>query len=408
MLLIKNDFKTIQFAIFFTDFDEERSSVYRFLLPRLLTSHTNKLINKTKMNEKLEDLYGAYFKTRVERIGNLSIVSIILTIVDPIIVSDNQLFDHALDLLNQVLFEHDAFDKEIFLEEQRMLIEQWETLYDKKRLYAHTKFYEHFFKDDTYGYPMSGTLKEIKKLTVEKIYDYYKNVFLSNTKKLIVNGRITDANKQKIENMMTHDIDNAKKHSFIAHFRPSRELLVIEEETQMQQAILKLGYHFPIFRDDLLYHAAVILDTILGGYPESRLFKEIREQDGLCYDISSSYDYYKGVIIVSSGVDLKQKDKALDAIKSLVVHMIEHGINDSELEHAKAYYTHQIKSGLDSQSFLTKRTFIRDLLNHNETIEERLIEIEKVTLADVEKALKKISLDTIYVLHGGQNDKEIL
>ncbi len=151
-----------------------------------------------------------------------------------------------------------------------------------------------------------------------------------------------------------------------------------------------------------MYNAAVLLDTILGGYAESRLFKEIREKEGLCYDVSSSYDYYKGVLTISSGVDLKQKDRALAAIRKLVVDMIAQGITEDELKHAKSYYAHQVKSSLDSQSVLTKRAFIRDLLNHHETFEEKLIAIQKVSMEDLKKTLELLTLDTIYILHGGE------
>jgi len=400
MLLIQNDFKTIQFAVYFTDLDEEDTRVYRFLLPKLLTSHTNQYATKTMMSEKLEDLYGAYFKTKVERVGNLSVVSIILTIVDPKIVEDEHLLDQALSLLNEVLFEHHGFSREIFDEEKRMIIEQWETLADKKRLYAETKFYEHFFKGDAYGYPMSGTLEDTKKMTLEKMQDYYRRVFLNNTKKFVVNGRVEDKDQKKIEDVLIHETQ--LKLPFSTTFRAPRELLIVEEKTDMQQAIIKLGYHFPIFRNDPLYNAAVLLDTILGGYAESRLFKEIREKEGLCYDVSSSYDYYKGVLTISSGVDLKQKDRALGAIRKLVVDMIAQGITEDELKHAKSYYAHQVKSSLDSQSVLTKRAFIRDLLNHHETFEEKLIAIQKVSMEDLKKTLELLTLDTIYILHGGE------
>ncbi len=400
MLLIQNDFKTIQFAVYFTDLDEEDTRVYRFLLPKLLTSHTNQYATKTMMSEKLEDLYGAYFKTKVERVGNLSVVSIILTIVDPKIVEDEHLLDQALSLLNEVLFEHDVFNRDIFDEEKRMIIEQWETLADKKRLYAETKFYEHFFKGDAYGYPMSGTLDDTKKMTLEKMMDYYRRVFLNNTKKFVVNGRVEDKDQKKIEDVLIHETQ--LKLPFSTTFRAPRELLIVEEKTDMQQAIIKLGYHFPIFRNDPLYNAAVLLDTILGGYAESRLFKEIREKEGLCYDVSSSYDYYKGVLTISSGVDLKQKDRALSAIRKLVVDMIAQGITEDELKHAKSYYAHQVKSSLDSQSVLTKRAFIRDLLNHHETFEEKLVAIQRVSMEDLKKTLEMLTLDTIYILHGGE------
>ena len=314
------------------------------------------------------------------------------------IVEDDQLMSKAIELFNQVIYDHDFFDKDLFLEEKRMIIEQWETLHDKKRLYAQTKFFEHFFKGDAYGTPLSGSLSDIKKMTIQKLESYYKDVFLKNTKKFVVNGRVSDDDQLKLEGILEHDLE--LKHPFITSFRPARELLVIEEETQMKQAILKLGYHFPVFREDYLYHAAILLDTILGGYPESRLFQEIREKEGLCYDISSNYDFYKGVIMISSGVDLTQKNKALEAIKQLVVQMINDGVTEEELLHAKAYYTHQIKNSLDNQSFLTKRAFIRELLNHEETIEERLEALNKVTIDDIKTLLDLIKLDTVYILHG--------
>ena len=104
--------------------------------------------------------------------------------------------------------------------------------------------------------------------------------------------------------------------------------------------------------------------------------------------------------MISSGVDLSQKNKALEAIKQLVVQMINDGVTEEELLHAKAYYTHQIKNSLDNQSFLTKRAFIRELLNHEETIEERLEALNKVTIDDIKTLLDLIKLDTVYILHG--------
>jgi predicted Zn-dependent peptidase len=145
----------------------------------------------------------------------------------------------------------------------------------------------------------------------------------------------------------------------------------------------------------------VILDIILGGYPESRLFKVIREEEGLCYDISSSYDYYKGVVMISSGIDLSKVDHALKSIQDLVENIKTGGITGEELLHAKAYYIHQIKSSLDSQSTLTKRAFVREMLHYQETIEEKIQKIENVRLEDVEKAASMLVLDTIYVLKGG-------
>lgn len=399
MITILNDFKTIQIAVYLSDLDKKDTSVYRFLLPKLMTSHTDKFDSRLKMSLELENLYGAYFKIRVERFANLSVISIILTIVDPGIVKDQQLLESALSLFREVLFDHTQFSEDIFEEEKRMLIEQWETLKDKKRLYAQTRFYEHFFEDDLYGYPLSGTLNDLMNMNLDSMMSYYKSLIHTSPLKVVVNGPVDPASLFTIEQYL--DFDRPCLIPFETKFRDPRPVKVIEEQTNdLQQAIVKLGYHFGIFRDDPLYNAAVILETVLGGYPESRLFKQIREDQGLCYDIGSNYDYYKGVLMIAAGVDQQKIQFAIDEIKKLVLNMVEQGISEEELKHAKAFYTHQIKSSLDSQSVLTKRAFIRDLLHYNESVEQRLKEIQKVTMNDVRNALQKLILDTVYVLKG--------
>ena len=400
MLFVNNDFKTIQLSIYFTDLDKKESSVYRFLLPKLITTHTHTIGSKKLMSEKLEDLYGAYFKSRVERIGNLSVASIQMTFVNPKIIEDDHLFDQALELFHQVIFDHESFNIEIFEEEKRMLLEQWETIKDKKRIYAVNQFNHYFFDKDIYGYPISGTYKDIKKLSVEKVYEYYKNVLLKNNVRLIANGDLSQEQMDKIKQFGLQK--TPLKAPLELKFRDPRDAIEIKEETKMQQAILKIGYHFPIFRNDPLYYPAILLDDILGGYPESRLFQDIREKQGLCYDISSNYDPYKGVLFISSGVDLKHMDHALESVKRLVNELIQGGVTPTELEHAKAYFSHELKSSLDSQGIQTRRIFLKDILGFNETIEEKLIAIEKVTVDSLKEAAKYLTLDTVYILHGGE------
>ena len=119
MIQIKNEFKTIQFALFFTDYDEKDTRVYRFLLPKLLISHSNTYKTKTLMQKKLEDLYGARLYTRSERHANLNVMSFMLTIVDPVIVDDYDLINQSIALLNDIFVDRSYFDEDIFMEEKK-------------------------------------------------------------------------------------------------------------------------------------------------------------------------------------------------------------------------------------------------------------------------------------------------
>lgn len=215
-----------------------------------------------------------------------------------------------------------------------------------------------------------------------------------------MSGRIDQDEERHLRALFQEGKRN--EHGLKLFFRkPRRSVLTVEDQTDMKQAILKLGYHLPIYRDDPLYTAAMMLNLIIGGYPESRLFKEIREKEGLCYDIHSGYDSYKGVLMVSSGVDSSMKDTALERIKDSIDIVKEKGITQADLSSASMYYESQIKSSLDRQSVLTHKAFIKDILGRDESIEERLDSIRKTTLDDVFRAAEKLTIDTVYVLFGG-------
>lgn len=326
-------------------------------------------------------------------------MSFVFTIVDPIIVEDENLIDQSIKLLNDIFVDRTYFDEAIFQEEKRLLIEQWETLKDHKRVYANVEFGKAFFGDDLSGYPLSGTLEDIKKLTLSNLIDYYQNNFFNNEIKVIVNGHIED-HLSTIKSKLLIKSKN-KDLNIKFNFRDLKQINQIQEETNMNQAIIKLGYQLPVFRFDPLYEAALCVDTILGGYPESRLFREIRERQGLCYDISSNYDFYKGILVISSGVAKHQKDYALAEIIKEVNYLKENDIDYEELDHAKAYLIHQIKSSLDSQSYMTKRQYFVDIFKDNTTTEKRIENIRNVSIQDIKKVIDILQLDTTYILYGG-------
>ncbi len=396
MDIIKNDFKTIQFVCYNSAIDTEKARVYRYLLSQLLVSHTNKYPTKLDMSVRLEALYGAHLSAHCELNGNVHTMGISLTIADPKLVGDHTLMTEAISFFKAIIFDHDGFDEAIFKDERRVLIEQWETLKDNKATYANYRFSELFKLPDLSGYPLSGTLKEIKSMTSQKLFDYYKHVFLNENMHVIINGHIE--NQYQFDDLAALQHDKAL--DFKMTFRQARGFKEFTEETTMKQAIIKIGYLFPIYRFDELYTAALIGSVIIGGYPESRLFKSIREAQALCYDISASYDPYKGNMTVSSGVAVETLDKAKKAITKLIEETIADGLSEDELQMAKGYIIHQFKSGPDHQTFFTRQAYYRYLTHHDEPIALRIEMVEKVKLTDVNRALKSLSLDTIYVLKG--------
>ncbi len=396
MDIIKNDFKTIQFVCYNSAIDQLESRVYRYLLSKLLVSHTNKYKTKLDISVRLEALYGALLSGRCELNGNINTIGISLTIAHPNIVKDNTLLQDATVFFKSVLYDHDTFDVSIFEDEKRQLIEQWQSLKDNKAAYASYRFSKLFRLPDLSGYPLTGLLSQIKKATPEGLFKYYKQVFLKEDMHVIINGDIVSPESFAI--LQEYQVN--KQVPFVTSFRKKRALKEIHETTEMNQAMIYLGYTFPIYRFDDKYPAALLANLIIGGYPESRLFKDIRENRALCYDINSRYDVYKGTFIISSGVAIDTIDEAKKAIIDLVHNMTSNGISLDELETAKAYIIHQLKASLDHQSYFTKRAYYAYLTKKEMSIEDRIKQISNITIDEVNDALTSLTLDTIYVLKG--------
>jgi predicted Zn-dependent peptidase len=403
MEFLSHDFKTIQLTANFVSLDVKELSVYRFLVPKLLTSQTDILDNKTQFNARLEALYGAYFQSKIERLGHYSIITITMTIIDPKIVDDPDLLSEALSLFHDVLYQKKAFSSKLFEEEKRLLIEQWESLSDKKRQYANQKFTEFFYENDQEGHPISGTLEDIKSLSLNQMIEYYQHEFLKNPMIVICCGNFDELQKNQI-NQSLNDQNLTDFEDVIFSFRPLGKVRMLEEKTQMKQAIIKMGYHFPIFRNDEMYWAALLVDTILGGYPDSRLFKEIREKKGLCYDVSSNYHPYKGTLHISLGVDAKNREIAVDEVKKLINSLKKNGFTENELHYAKGYLIHQLKMSVDHQTVLTKRALLKMFFHDTDDINTRIALIDSITLDQLNQSLQLVNLDTVYILHGGAND----
>ncbi len=396
MDIIKNDFKTIQLVCYNSAIDTKETRVYRYLLSKLIVSHTNKYKTKLDMSIRLEALYGALLSARTELNGNINTLGISLTIADPKIVGDDHLLEETITFFKDIIYDHDFFDEAIFNDEKRLLIEQWQSLKDNKAAYANHRFSELFRKPDLSGFPLSGTLSQIRKATPEGLFQYYKDVYLNEDFHLIANGNIN----QFDETQILHKNHVKKDLPFETSFRKTHPLIEIEEETDMNQAMIKFGYIFPIYRFDQSYASALLANVIIGGYPESRLFKEIREKQALCYDISSNYDVYKGTFVISSGVAIDMLDKAKKSINDLINETIQNGISEDELVTAKGYVVHQLKAGLDHQSYFTKRAYYAYLTTVDESIESRIEALSFTTVDDVNNAIKQLKLDTIYVLKG--------
>jgi predicted Zn-dependent peptidase len=125
----------------------------------------------------------------------------------------------------------------------------------------------------------------------------------------------------------------------------------IRDDRETDQLQLALAWHTP-GRHSESRHALRLLSTMLGETASSRLFLELREERGLCYQISSDVTFFDetGAFEISAGLDPESRDEALECIDRELADLVANGPRAGELDRAKRLTIAQSKLAFESTS----------------------------------------------------------
>ena len=133
-----------------------------------------------------------------------------------------------------------------------------------------------------------------------------------------------------------------------ATFSPSREIIERRPTDQLQLAI---AWHTP-GRHAPERHALRLLSLILGESSSSRLFTELREERGLCYQVGSELALFEetGALQIIAGLDPESREESLETLFRETADLAQNGPRPGELDRAKRLAIAQSKLSFESTS----------------------------------------------------------
>ena len=182
----------------------------------------------------------------------------------------------------------------------------------------------------------------------------------------------------------------------IRRFDPRPQPRVLSEEMDVNQGKLGLGYRCAT--EDT--PAMILANLIFGGTSNSKLFMNVRERLSLCYYASSSYARSKGIMTVSSGVEQKDYDRAVEEITRQLTAVQNGDWEDWEQQGALQAMLSSLTSLPDSQSALENYYLGQIATDCDETPEQLARALREVTKERIMAAAQSARLDTVYFLHG--------
>ena len=385
-----------------------KSFAYNTVLTGVLRRGSENYPSLALLNKKLDELYASSIEIRsIKNADNLSLC-ITAEFLDTRYIPDETdvmsgVIRVVADLIMKPLSKDGAFISDTVDQEKRIALDSLNAEINNTRLYALKRCYEKMYRLDS-DYPSTERLKQhVKTINGKDLYDHYLMLIENAYLDVFYVG---DADISTVSEKLTDSFENYRANKpYIPtspYSRPILPLICESEQMPVSQGKLTLGFRTGacIGDGDNKYYAALIFNEIFGASPLSKLFMNVRERLSLCYYCSSTYNIYSGDIVVSSGVEVKNREIAereilnqLDSIRNGNVSEAEFTAAQRSLENS---YKQIFDNPLDLQSFYATRR----MFGIYDTVEDTLKKLFKVTLSDVIDIAKEVHLDTVFFIEG--------
>ena len=422
-----NKFKTNEIAVFATIKQTQENATKNALIPAVLRRGSTNYRNQLEISKKLENMYGANFNCGVDKSGDYIILKFFIeTINNEYSDSKENLAQEAFNLLTDIVFnplvENDGFNINYVKQEKDNLAKIINSKKDDKANYAYQRCIEEMFKNNPYGIYKYGSLQDLENINEKNLYEYYLNIIQNNPIFIYINGKNAnsinvdeninnnfkiafnnnsneynenDDLQEKNENAEIEDNKNTEikdnKNAEIVALQP---INIVKEKLDVTQGKLIIGLNAPSENK----YAVTMYNTILGGGANSKLFQNVREKESLAYYASSRYIRRKDAIIIRTGIELANYDKAVKVIKEQLEEMKKGNISDYELSSAKTLILASLKLIPESQEDIMAFDFDQDVFNENLTFEQYYKKIENITLKEIIDVANQVKINTIYYL----------
>lgn len=398
-------FKTISMGLFVHQELTPERAAYNALLPSVLEQGSSDYPDYLSLQQKLESLYGADIATDIVKSGERHLLAFSMeTAHDRYLGENGRLLAEGMSVLGSVignpLVEGDAFREDYVRQEKNQLIKDIRAMLNDKISYALERCLALMCANEKFGVFKLGQIEDYEKIDSAGLYSYYQNLFNSNPIDFYVIGELeeqhvleTAANIFKFPRS-----DDLAELSDTEIMRPVEKINFHEEKMAVNQSKLVMGYRTYTSYTDDLYCALLVYSGILGGFPHSKLFMNVREEAALAYYIHSRLEKHKGLMVISAGINYKEREKAREIIERQLADMAAGNISETELDNTKQGLVNQLRSRQDSPSQLISFHLDSSIGGKTYTIEELAVGIESVGLEELKAVADRIKLDTVYLL----------
>ncbi|MEX2512080.1 MAG: pitrilysin family protein [Cyclobacteriaceae bacterium] len=318
--------------------------------------------------------------------------------------------EKLLDLMTDVLY-HPVFPQEELEKQKKQTLTGLATTKDNpdylSSLLTNALVYG---KGHPYGENM--TEESVGNVELEDIKTYYKTYFRPNIAYLAIVGDISREEAENLveKNFSQWEASEVPTHKYEKPVSPETNQVALLDRSSAVQSVLKMSYplEMHVTKEDFL--STRVLNFILGGGFNSRLNANLRETKGYTYGARSNIgsDRLMASFTANASVRTEVTDSAVHEMLYEIRYLEENGIDEAELETAKANLSGSFARSLESPT--TIASFAINIARYNlpkDFYATYLKRLEALTVEEINAAARKyLKPENLYITIVG-NGSEI-
>jgi predicted Zn-dependent peptidase len=296
----------------------------------------------------------------------------------------------AIDLIADIV-QHPVLDAEETEKERGVIIDELRMYADNPTDHVFTTFEALMWPAHPLGVEVAGTEQSVSAISRELLAEHLETYYRAENLLVVVTGNMEHEQARELLGPWLEGWRPGPGPGFLAAPADPAESALRLIGRSGEQAHMVLGVRAVSYFDPD-WVAVDLMNDILGGGMSSRLFLEVRERLGLCYDIHSwvSRAADCGASGVYLGSDPRRAEAALAAAVEQVARMCREAVPEDELARAKEHTIGRLLLALESTNAVANFYGVAALTTGKvESVEERIAQVEAVTAADIMRVAEK-------------------
>ncbi|EGT3598682.1 pitrilysin family protein [Clostridium perfringens] len=311
-------------------------------------------------------------------------------------------FEKGIELLSDMIL-NSSFDEKEMKKEKGVVLSEIKSDKDDIEDLSISRTHEYAFDKSALKNSIAGTEEHVKGFKRKQVYDFYKKYYTPDNCVIVTVSAFSHEQMQKIITDLFGKWEGKSHKKAEIIKEENKELIKTTYKSQIEQGTVTYLYAFKeVCEKDKL--PLKILSYKLAESSNSILFRELREERGLAYDVYSQMDLDENVNTMNIFTSVREEsiDEVIEVIDKAILDIKNKNINFDEDMLCMMKKTHKtgVVSTLEDCSSLCSYVLVQSLAGKDITeFINSMEELETLTGEDIYRVCNKyLNNPTIHIL----------